>query len=218
MIITIDGPAGSGKSTVAKIISNKMNLIHFDSGAIFRGVTAYLIDSGYNISSITKDSDIPAIVIDMNIINNVVNIRINNLDVTPRLRDIDVSNNVAKVAVNKNIRLSIDEFQRSFAIGKNIIVDGRDTGSHVYPNADYKFYLDCDVRVRANRRYKEEQSKNISVDYESILEEIKKRDHLDKTREIAPLIVPDNATVIDTSNLTIDQVVEVITSKIYTNN
>ncbi|MFQ6751952.1 MAG: (d)CMP kinase [Clostridia bacterium] len=214
MIITIDGPAGSGKSTVAKLISKKLGIIHFDSGAIFRGATAYLIDSNYDISSITTDSDIPDLKIDMSIIDNVVNISINNLDVTARLRNIDVSNNVAKVAVNKNIRRIIDEFQRSFAVGKDIIVDGRDTGSHVYPNADYKFYLDCDEKVRANRRYQEELSKNLSVNYESILEEIKKRDHLDKTREVAPLVVPENAIIIDTSFLTIPEVMENICNHI----
>ncbi len=210
MIITIDGPAGSGKSTVAKLISKKLGIIHFDSGSIFRGVTAYLLDSKYDISSITTDSDTPELKIDMNILDNIVNIAINNLDVTSRLRDIDVSNNVAKVAINKNIRSIIDDFQRSFAIGKNIIVDGRDTGSHVYPNADYKFYLDCDEKVRATRRYKEELSKNLSVDYDSILAEIKKRDHLDKTREIAPLVVPENAIIIDTSLLSVAEVMDKI--------
>jgi len=213
MIITIDGPAGSGKSTVAKLIGKKLGFIHFDSGSIFRGITAYLLDTKYNISSITINSEVPNLNIDMDITDTII-IHINNRNVTSRLRDIDVSNNVAKVAINKNIRDQIDSFQRAFAVGKNIIVDGRDTGSHVYPDAEYKFYLDCAVEERANRRYAESITKNQNVSYESILEEIRKRDHLDKTREIAPLIIPNGAIIIDTTNLSIEQVINEICTNI----
>jgi len=215
MIITIDGPAGSGKSTVAKLISKKLGFIHFDSGALFRGITAHLLATNFDISSITDDSDTPNLDISMDFVGDKYTLYINNIDYTPRLRDVDVSNSVAKVALNRNVRKQIDAFQRQFAEGKNIIVDGRDTGSHVYPDAEYKFYLDCSVDERARRRLNEYILNNQVADFDSVREDIAKRDLQDKTRKIAPLVVPHDAIVLDSTNLTIDEVMNKILEHIH---
>ncbi len=215
MIITIDGPASSGKSTVAKLISKKLGFIHFDSGALFRGITAYLLATNFDISSITDDSDTPNLDISMDFVGDKYTLYINNIDYTPRLRDVDVSNSVAKVALNRNVRKQIDAFQRQFAEGKNIIVDGRDTGSHVYPDAEYKFYLDCSVDERARRRLNEYILNNQVADFDSVREDIAKRDLQDKTRKIAPLVVPHDAIVLDSTNLTIDEVMNKILEHIH---
>lgn len=214
MIITIDGPAGSGKSTVANLISEKLGFERLDSGSLFRGATAHLLDNNFDFSTITQSSDLPNFNFELKYQDNNKLVIVNDIDYTSRLRDVNVSNNVSILAKNKNFRKNLDLFQRQYAQGRNIVVDGRDTGSHVYPNAEYKFYLDCAVEERAKRRYNEHLSKGEDVDYQDILDEMIKRDYNDKTREVAPLIIPDNAIIIDSTNMSITQVVDTILSQI----
>lgn len=206
MIITIDGPAGSGKSTVAEILANNLGFIHFNSGSIFRGVTAYLVDIGYDIENITTDSPLPDFEIETKMINEVQHVFVNNKDFTPVLRDNTISQLVPHVALNKNCREKVDDCQREFGSKNNIVIEGRDVGSHVFPNAEFKFYLDCSIQERARRRFKEEQAKNSKIALKEIEKQIEERDNLDKTREIAPLVVPENAIIVDSTTLTIDEV------------
>lgn len=214
MIISIDGPAGSGKSTVAKILSKKLNLIHFNSGLLYRGITAYFLHIGENIQNISTDSPIPNFELKVEFINDIQHVYVNNIDFTSKLRDNEISILCPIVSTNKNVRKIIDNCQRNFAKNNNIIVDGRDIGSYVFPNSDFKFYLDCDVKVRAKRRFLEEKQKNSKITLEEIENQIKERDFIDKTKKIAPLIVPENAIIIDSSNLSIDEVVNKISSYI----
>ena len=214
MIITIDGPAGSGKSTVADIIANQLGFVHFNSGSLFRAITAHLYEQNFDIENITTDSTIPNFDLKVEIIDDLQHDFVDGIDYTPVLRDNHISTLVANVALNKSCRKKTSECQHSFCSKNNVVIEGRDIGSHVFPNAEYKFYLDCSIEERARRRFKEEHAKGTDVTLEEIIEQIAERDYLDKTREIAPLVVPENAIIIDSTNLSIEEVVNELTSHI----
>ena len=216
MIITIDGPAGSGKSTVADIIANQLGFVHFNSGSLFRAITAHLYSQNFDIENITTNSEIPNFDLQVRIIDDVQHVFVDGVDYTPVLRDNHISTLVANVALNKFCRQKTSECQHNFCLKNNVVMEGRDIGSHVFPNAEYKFYLDCSIEERARRRFKEEQAKHTNITLEEIMEQIAERDYLDKNREIAPLVVPENAIVIDSTNLSIEEVVDEITSHINT--
>lgn len=208
MIITIDGPAGSGKSTVANILAEKLNYIHFNSGALFRGLTAHLLTIGFDVSSITETSSLPNMQLTVKMINEVQHVFVNDMDYTLVLRNNEVSTAVALVALNTNIRKIVDACQKEFCNKYNVVIEGRDIGSHVFPNAEIKFYLDCNPKERAKRRFLEEQAKNTNISLEEIEKQIIERDKLDKERKIAPLVVPKNAILVDSTSKTIEEVVE----------
>ena len=216
MIITIDGPAGRGKSTVAELMAEKLNFIHFNSGALFRGLTAYLIDENFDISSITQTSTLPKMELDVKIIKGNQHVIVNNNDYTPVLRDNKVSTSVALVALNSNVRTIVDKCQKEFCFKNNVVIEGRDIGSHVFPNAEVKFYLDCDAKERAKRRFLEEKAKNSNITLAEIMTQIIERDKLDKERSIAPLVVPKNAIIIDSTNKTINEVVDCMLNYVLT--
>ena len=215
MIISIDGPAGSGKSTVAKIISKHLDFIHLNSGSLYRGVVAYLLSINFDIKSLTLNSEVPEFKLETKFVDGVQHVYVNNTDFTSQLRDNEVSSLCPYVANNKIIRKRIDNCQRAFAKDHNIVMEGRDIGSYVFPNADFKFYLDCDVKERAKRRYLEEQAKGNNISLKDILNQTITRDNLDKAKEIAPLVIPENAIIVDSTGLSIDQVCNEILS--YTN-
>lgn len=210
MIITIDGPAGSGKSTVAEALAKKLNFIHFNSGSLYRGITAHLLHENFDILSITPNTIIPNFKLETKIINNVQHVIVNNIDYTPNLRDNAISTLVAFIGANKYCRKLIDNCQREFCLTHNIVIEGRDVGSHVFPNADFKFYLDCSIQERARRRFNEEKLKKSQITLEEIEKQIEERDYLDKTREVAPLVVPKNAIIVDSTFLSVEQVVETL--------
>ena len=217
MIITIDGPAGSGKSTVADIISNKLGFVHFNSGSLFRAITAHLYKNNFDIENITTNSQIPEMDLKVEIINDIQHVFVDSVDYTPILRDNHISTLVAYVALNKSCREITMKCQHEFCSANNVVIEGRDIGSHVFPNADFKFYLDCSIEERARRRFNEEKEKNSNISMEEIAEQIAERDHLDKTREIAPLVVPKGAIIVDSTNLSIDDVVKEMISHVVVN-
>ncbi|MBN2546756.1 MAG: (d)CMP kinase [Spirochaetes bacterium] len=206
--IAIDGPAGAGKSTVAKIVAKRLNIEYLDSGAFYRGITKIILDSNikiedYNgINTILKD-----IILDF----ADGRIIVNGKDVTDHLRCKDVTLNVSPVSSIIPVRIKVNEFLNIYSKDKSIIMDGRDIGTVVFPDAEYKFYLDAAVDERALRRYKE---KNTDMTLDSIKESIIKRDKNDKNKKFGALKIADNAIYIDTTNLTLDEVVNKIIEKI----
>ncbi len=214
MIITIDGPAGSGKSTVAGILAKELGFIHFNSGSLYRGIAVYLREQGFNIEKLTAFSPIPNFKLKAKMIEGVQHVYVNNKDYTSSLRENHISVLVSYVALNKECRNRVDECQRAFCAKNNIVIEGRDTGSFVFPNAEYKFYLDCSIEERAKRRLKEEKAKNNSISFEEIKKQIAERDYSDKHREIAPLVVPNNAIIVDSTKLSIEEVVNLLKSHI----
>ena len=218
-IVAIDGPAGTGKGTVTKMLSEKFNLESVDTGAMYRCVSLYMIRNNIKLNELDKISKaLEVINIEQKKENDVDTFYLNGEDVTKKIREDDVNTLVSQVSHILIVRKAMVDLQRKMAQNLNIIMEGRDIGTNVLPNAEYKIYLDASVEERANRRLKQNIEKGINDSYESILENIKFRDNNDKTSDVAPLKQAEDAIYIDTTNLTIDEVAqkisEIIRSKI----
>ena len=213
MIITIDGPSGSGKSTIAKKVSEKLGFEYLDTGAMYRSITLFLLENGVDIKNEKETENFvnrPSFTSSLDLKQENSKIFINNNDVSEKIREPIITDNVSQVSSYGFVRELLVDKQRKMSKGRNIILDGRDTGSVVFPNADLKIFLTASVEERAKRRFKE--SKGIS--YDEVYKSIEKRDYLDSTREISPLTVPENAEVIDSTNLNIDEIVNLVENKI----
>ena len=208
-IITIDGPSGAGKSTVAKLIADKLGFKYLDTGAMYRAVTLYMIENQVDIKN---EEEVINALNKLNIgFDSNYRIYLDSQDITEDIRKEKVVKFVSEVSAISSVRQKMVDLQRDIAKEGNYILDGRDAGSVVFPNADYKFYLDASLEERAKRRYKEELSKEVDISFEAVKESIKKRDKYDSNRKDSPLVVPENAIIIDTTNMTIDEVAEKIT-------
>lgn len=220
MIITIDGPAGVGKSTIAKLLAKKLKFSYFDTGAMYRAVTYGLIK--YNINPEDEKAVLNFLNNNFNYeikeIDSIKNYYLNDEDITQIIRSNFVTDKVSLVASKKYIRETLLPFQRKYAENRDLICEGRDMGTVVFPDAEVKIYLTARVSVRGERRFKELIEKfpqDIgSLDKNKILEDIKKRDEKDSTREVSPLKKANDAFLIDTSNLSINQVVKKILRKV----
>ncbi len=208
MIISFDGPAGSGKSTVAKLVAENLRFIHFNSGSVFRAITAFLLENNENIEKL-YNADIK-----VKIKNNNQLVFVNKVDYTPILRNLEISKNVATYSAMPEVQYIAQKIIKDFCSSHNVVIDGRGLGNEVLPNAEYKFYLDCSVKERARRRFLEEKQKGSNITIQDIESQIKIRDKLDRERDIAPLVIPENAIIIDSSKLTISEVVEKVLSHI----
>ncbi|OEJ13207.1 cytidylate kinase [Brachyspira hampsonii] len=212
-IITLDGPSGAGKSTIAKLLAKKLSFKYLDTGAMYRAVTLYMINHNININN---NSEVISALNNLSInFDNAGRIYLDNEDVTEAIRSMEVVNLVSKVSSISIVRQNMVSLQRKIAEGGNYVVDGRDIGSVVFPDSKYKFYMDASLDERAKRRYNEELSKGKNISYEDIRESIRKRDEFDSNREDSPLVVPKNANIIDTTSMTIDEVVEKIANVIF---
>ena len=208
-IITIDGPSGAGKSTVAKLIADKLGFKYLDTGAMYRAVTLYIIENQVDIKN---EEEVINALNKLNIgFDSNYRIYLDSQDITEDIRKEKVVKFVSEVSAISSVRRKMVDLQRDIAKEGNYILDGRDAGSVVFPNADYKFYLEASLEERAKRRYKEELSKEVDISFEAVKESIKKRDKYDSNRKDSPLVVPENAIIIDTTNMTIDEVAEEIT-------
>ena len=206
-IVAIDGPAGTGKGTLAGILSKKYNLLNIDTGATYRCVTLEMLNKNIKLDEEEKIAKmLKEIKIELNYKDNKQIVLLNGEDVTDKIRSKEVSENVSQVSSIKQIRLAMSGLQRKMAQEKDVIMEGRDIGTVVFPTADVKIYLDADVEERARRRVKQNEEKGIEMSYEEVLENIKKRDKNDKEKEFGALKVADGATVIDTTKLSIKQV------------
>ena len=218
MIVTIDGPAASGKSTTAKLVAKKLGISYLDTGGMYRCITFYFMKNNisYNEISLAK-SYLKKLNLAIREKNDTQHFYINGIDVTNEIRSNEVSKNVSKISSLHFVRKKMVEMQRRYAKEKSIIVEGRDIGTVVFPKADYKFFLFADVKVRAKRRQKDLINNGENQSLDKLIDEIRLRDKLDSERENAPLIKPKDAIVIDTSVKTIDVQVDFIIDAIKSN-
>lgn len=208
IVVAIDGPSAAGKSTIAKLVAKKENFIYIDTGAMYRCVAYYCLSNDINLQDENLVSNcIGNIKIELTKDNRVI---LNNYDVTDKIRTDDVSRSASIVSRYEAIRQFLVDSQRLMASQGNVILDGRDIGTVVLPNADLKIYQIASVETRALRRYKENIERGLQADLEVIKREIEKRDYQDMHRQISPLKKADDAIVVDTSDLTLDEVVDVV--------
>lgn len=210
--IAIDGPAGAGKSTIAKIVSKSLGIVYLDTGAMYRAVALkainYKIDSKdkEKITELVKDIDI-----EIDYSGNEQQIFLDEKNVTGKIRTPEVSIGASNVAAVPEVRIRMVELQRKIAEKSRVVMDGRDIGTYVLPNAQFKFFLTASINERARRRYIEQISKGMeNLTFEEVLKDIEYRDKNDSSREFAPLSKAVDAVEIDTTNLTIEQVAEEI--------
>lgn len=211
LVIAVDGPAGAGKSTIAKIVADKMNINYIDTGAMYRAITYKVLQSGIDINNenevieIAKKSDI-------DFKDN--NIYLDGKILKEEIRTPEVSHNVSNVAQIKDVRHLMVDVQRDIGNKSSVILDGRDIGSYVFPNADYKFFLVASSKERGERRYKELIKKGYNTTLEEVINDVIRRDEIDSNREFAPLVKANDAIEIDTTGKSIDKVVESVIDKI----
>ena len=210
-VVAIDGPAGSGKGTITKLVGKKMNLVNIDTGAMYRCVTLECINNNVKEDQLDKiEKILENINIEFKKDNDKELVFLNGKDVTEEIRTTKINSNVAKFAAIKIIRDKMTPMQRDMGKVQDIIMEGRDIGTVVFPNADVKIFLDCSVEERAKRRFLQNQEKGIECTYDEILKSIKERHKLETERDIAPLIKADDAVYVDTTTLTIEEVVNKI--------
>ena len=215
MNIAIDGPAGAGKSTIARRVAKEKGYIYVDTGAMYRAIGLYFLNEGVDAENASAVlTALAAIQVEIKYENAEQQVYLNGKNVSKEIRKEAVGNMASKVATKQDVRDKLLSLQRNLAVTQDVVMDGRDIGTFVLPNADLKIYLTASVDTRAGRRYKELVEKNVPADLEEIKKDIEARDYQDMHREIAPLSQAEDAYYLDSSDLTIDEVVDIICSKI----
>lgn len=209
MVIAIDGPAGSGKSTIAKIIAQKLKLVFLNSGSFYRGITVSLLDNGIPITNIDA---VCAHALSLELGYDNERLTVNGVDVDDLLHSDRIDAQVSQVSAIPALRTIVNAKLQEITKSLSIVCEGRDMTTVVFPNAEYKFYLDASLEVQAARRFNQGVS---LLTLEEITESIRKRDEMDKNKVVGALKIAPDAVYIDTSDLTIEQVCEIIISKIY---
>lgn len=207
MIITLDGPSGSGKSTLAKRLAKVMNFTHIDSGSIYRAIAYYFITNGVTSDNYEKSLE------DINISYSKNGVLLDGKRLKSEIRTVDVTELSSKIATYPFVRNYVDNIIKEIAANTSVVVDGRDIGSSVLPNADFKFYIEADIQKRAARRILQIKRKNPESDIvvSDVREDLKIRDDRDKNREYSPLCIPENAIIIDTTNDSVKESLQKIT-------
>lgn len=219
MIVAIDGPAGSGKGTITEIVSKELNLINISSGGAYRCVALLAIENNIEIWQKEKILDVlNSSTIEFKNENGKDVIFLNGKDVTNRIKENDVANIVSQISSIKEVRFKLNEIFRQCANGKNVIMEGRDIGTYVFPNADVKLYLDASEEIRAKRRVRQNKEQGIETNYEEVLENLRFRDKNDREKEVGALKQAEDAFYINSDNMTpqqeADEVIKVIKSKV----
>lgn len=214
--VAIDGPAGAGKSTIAKELSKKLLYIYVDTGALYRAVGLYMIDNNINDDELIISS-LKNIKVNLEFINGEQKVLLCGKDVSSKIRTPEVSMMASKVSAIPEVRSFLFDFQRDLAKHNNVIMDGRDIGTVVLPNADVKIFLTASLEKRALRRYKDLLEKGIECQYETVLKDIIKRDNDDSNRKIAPLKPADDAIIIDTTEYSLKESIGLVLNTIKNN-
>lgn len=209
-IIAIDGGAGTGKSTVSNEISKRLNIVHIDTGALYRAATVYFLDNDIDPIDENIDKNLNNINIELKNINNELNVFLNGENVTSKIRKEIVSNTVPIVAKYQPLREKIVEIQREIAKNQSVVIDGRDIGTVVFPNADLKIFLTASLEKRAERRTSDLNANNEKIDINKTREDLAKRDLQDTTRKNSPLKQAQDAIVVDTTNNTVEMSADII--------
>lgn len=212
--IAIDGPAGSGKSTLAQKVAERLGFTYLDTGAMYRAITYLSIRNG-----IVDDEDaVSQFVLDLDVTlnyeNGITRVFVNGEEVTSFIRTPEVNGKVSEIARMPAVRTELVRMQRKMGEIGNVVAEGRDQTTIVFPDADLKIYLVADLDVRAERRYKEFSEKGIEIDIEEVKDNLKKRDNIDSSREVGPLMKAENAIEVDTSKLSVDEEFEILIENI----
>ncbi|MBQ3502280.1 MAG: (d)CMP kinase [Clostridia bacterium] len=217
-IITIDGPASSGKSTVAHLVAQKLNIAHINSGEAYRAIAYFMLNSGIaptdveNVNKALDDNTFEMVWKDKQVL------LVNGEDVTAQLHTNQVNAVVSQYgATNPQVIYKASDMARQISKNMSVVMEGRNLGSFCFPDADYKFFVDCDAKERATRRYKEMIEKGFDVDFDTIYQQTIERDNLDKTRPVAPLVVPEGSVLIDSTHQTAEQVAQTIANIVLDN-
>lgn len=213
--IAIDGPAGAGKSTIARRTAQELSFIYVDTGALYRALAVFLVDEGVSPEDTEKVKEaIKSVKVSIAYENGEQQVLVNGKNVTDRLRAESVGNMASTISAIPAVRAALLDLQRDLAKAHDVLMDGRDIGTNVLPDAELKIYLTASVETRAERRYRDLQEKGVEKPLSEIKKEIEERDHRDMTRAIAPLKQAEDAVYLDTSHMNIDEVVEAI-KKLY---
>lgn len=207
VIITIDGPSGTGKSSAARAVAKALGYVFLDTGALYRTAALAVDQRGADIDN---DTVCGSIVAQIDIRFDQERVLLDGTDVSDAIRTPRISDLSSRIAVHPSVRRKLLDIQRSFAHRVSLVAEGRDTGSVVFPDADIKIYLDASPQARARRRHLELQAKGRTMGYEEVLAEIAERDRRDAKRDHAPLVIPDHAVVVDTTHLSLDDVIQEI--------
>lgn len=209
--IAIDGPAGAGKSTIARRTAQELSFIYVDTGALYRALAVFLVDEGVSPEDTEKVKEaVKSVKVSIAYENGEQQVLVNGKNVTDRLRAESVGNMASTISAIPAVRAVLLDLQRDLAKAHDVLMDGRDIGTNVLPDAELKIYLTASVETRAERRYRDLQEKGVEKALSEIRKEIEERDHRDMTRAIAPLKQAEDAVYLDTSHMNIDEVVEAI--------
>ncbi|MBD8939927.1 MAG: (d)CMP kinase [Candidatus Limivivens sp.] len=209
--IAIDGPAGAGKSTIARRTAQELSFIYVDTGALYRALAVFLVDEGVSPEDTEKVKEaVKSVKVSIAYENGEQQVLVNGKNVTDRLRAESVGNMASTISAIPAVRAALLDLQRDLAKAHDVLMDGRDIGTNVLPDAELKIYLTASVETRAERRYRDLQEKGVEKPLSEIKKEIEERDHRDMTRAIAPLKQAEDAVYLDTSHMNIDEVVEAI--------
>ena len=218
MQVAIDGPASSGKSTISKLIAKENHFVYLDTGAMYRVVTLAVLKNQISLDDHRAiEQLVQTIEIGFSMQDGKQSVFMNGEDVTDEIRSVEVTRNVSAVSALKEVRTRLVHLQREIAENHSIIMDGRDIGTVVLPQAEIKIFLVASVEERAKLRFIENQEKGIEMSYEELVEDIRRRDHIDSTRKESPLKKAEDAIEIDTTTMTIDDVVKTVTALIQKN-
>lgn len=216
MIIAIDGPAGAGKSTVARLLAKELGFVYLDTGAIYRALTLKVLNKNIDLNNqealvqMCKNTQLDL----SNDEDNTMKIILDGQDVSERIRLPQITQHVSSLAKIKGVRAEMLKLQRDIGTANSSVIDGRDIGTVVFPNADKKFYLDAEFNERVQRRLKELRQKDSLITQEEVKSDLKNRDAIDSARSCAPLKRAEDAVYIDTTNMTIEEVVQTLLKKI----